>query len=573
MGNVRLTVYKKLMLLILLLLTPIVVLYTYANQKTVGVVKAEIYQSNKNQLIFLASQMDKKIEEIAAYSIMLIRDRSLNDYRYIDLYPNYTDVIRVKNTVLDRISLQQAMSGWINRISVYAPQIKDVISTDNTVSYESGYLERNVGRGWKYEKERQEFVWYAAEPQGGSDNPLKAKLIIETRFPAQRIMDMLGAYETDGERHPFLYRHGGDVIRFGTYKDDTLVELSRMLDSDRTQPAFNRLKKVKGEQYVVNVVALDSVGWYLVDYVPLEKILSPITKSRNSFYIVLTLLLLLGLGAALMLYRNVQVPVRQLLLNMQRLRIGDFSARITHRPRSEFGILYERFNAMARQIQELIEKVYTEKLRSREATLKQLQAQINPHFLYNCLYYIKNMTRLGEGVAVETMALNLGEYYRYMTRHEKQTPRLEEEISLLRNYLEIQNLRMKRIRYEIDVPDSMFPIVIPRLLLQPLVENAIVHGIEPKVGEGRIRIAGRESEAYYEVQVEDNGVGLPAKELELLRRKISQPLDEEMGCGMWNVNQRLVYQYGQEAALSIRPSADGGLTVSFRWPKMDARIA
>ncbi len=121
---------------------------------------------------------------------------------------------------------------------------------------------------------------------------------------------------------------------------------------------------------------------------------------------------------------------------------------------------------MAEQIQELIEKVYKETLRSREATLKQLQSQINPHFLYNCLFYIKNMASLGEKEAVVAMSLNLGEYYRYTTRLENPMTTIREEMKLIQNYLEIQTMRMQRLGYEIAIPEDMMELEIPRLLIQ-----------------------------------------------------------------------------------------------------------
>src|SRR5690606_39681649 len=124
---------------------------------------------------------------------------------------------------------------------------------------------------------------------------------------------------------------------------------------------------------------------------------------------------------------------------------GYFSVRLNYSARNEFSLLFARFNIMAQRIQELIENVYEEKLRRREATLKQLQSQINPHFLYNCLFFIKNMARMKNEEAVVAMSLNLGEYFRYTTRLGNQTATLAEELSVIVNYLEIQNLRMRRI--------------------------------------------------------------------------------------------------------------------------------
>jgi two-component system, sensor histidine kinase YesM len=561
--------------LIVLLLVPILALYTYSNQTAYSVVKDEIYESNKNQMLFFAGQMEQKIEEMGTYSILLIRDRVINEYQFIEYYKNYTDVIRAKNTVTDRLGLQKASSGWIDTMTVYAPKARDAASTDSSRTFAANYLTKNVRKGWHYDPDKGEFVWFAAEPASGYENPLAAKLIIEIRFSQNKMIEMLENYKSGGNKTPFLYDANYGMIDGGGTDRELAGEIVRALgiNGGSQTASFNQRVEYGGKQYLANAVRLNSMGWYVVEYVPLEQILSPIVHSRNLFYAVLFLLLLLAITAASFLYRNFQMPMIELIKSMQRLKRGDFAARIAYMPRNEFSFIFERFNDMARQIQDLIEKVYTEKLHSREATLKQLQSQINPHFLYNCLFFIKNMTRLGDGEAVEAMAVNLGEYYRYTTRHENQTPLMKDEVGLLTNYLEIQNLRLKRIRYEIDIPESMMNIPIPRLLLQPIVENAIIHGIEPKVGEGTIRIAGVEEADAYRLIIEDNGVGLSEEKLQELRHKLNSTLEGDMGCGMWNVNQRLVYQYGEGAGLALSLKDGEGLRVSLSWPKQREQIS
>lgn len=128
----------------------------------------------------------------------------------------------------------------------------------------------------------------------------------------------------------------------------------------------------------------------------------------------------------------------------------------------------------------LIEQVYLEQLRAKDAHLKQLQSQINPHFLYNCLFFIKSKAVVGDTDSVEAMALNLGEYYRYITKTDHSLTTLQDELKLLENYLEIQNLRKQRISYEMDIAEDLLGLQIPRLLIQPLVENSIIHGIEKR---------------------------------------------------------------------------------------------
>jgi two-component system sensor histidine kinase YesM len=308
----------------------------------------------------------------------------------------------------------------------------------------------------------------------------------------------------------------------------------------------------------------------LVDYVPLEMTLLPITKSRNFFYVSIGLLLMAGMAAAYLLYRHVQKPIAKLLQGVQQLKRGVYSARIEYRPNNEFDFLIRRFNEMAEEMQDLIEKVYAEQLRSREATLKQLQAQINPHFLYNCLYFISNMAMLEDKQSVVAMADNLGDYYRYTTRLEKMTVSVRDELQLITNYLTIQNLRMERVCYEIDIPESMLDLQIPKLLLQPLVENAVIHGLERKAGKGLIRITGESGGFGHRIVIEDNGAGMTKAQLDELRMTLDAPMGEEMGCGVWNVHQRLQHVFGASAGLVLQAADNGsGLKCIVEWKEPD----
>ncbi|MDG0810644.1 sensor histidine kinase [Cohnella rhizosphaerae] len=191
-----------------------------------------------------------------------------------------------------------------------------------------------------------------------------------------------------------------------------------------------------------------------------------------------------------MLYQNIRRPIKALIRGVQQLKKGNYAARIPVKGDNEFTFLFHKFNDMAQEIDLLVGKVYAEQLRSREATLKQLQSQINPHFLYNCLAFMKSMAVLEEKEAIIAMSVSLSKYYRYTTRNEQQLVSVREEMALVENYLRIQGLQMKRLSVSIELPDALLDKQIPRLLIQPVVENAIVHGIEPCETAGRIVIRG-----------------------------------------------------------------------------------
>jgi two-component system sensor histidine kinase YesM len=390
--------------------------------------------------------------------------------------------------------------------------------------------------------------------------------LMEVSFPVENIKVMLDQFKSGGHGDPFLYRPGLTPIYNSSSSRPLVAELLGKLPASLDGDSGRLLVKLERQQYVVHYVKSKQLGWDLVDYVPLQQIVRPITASRNLFYGSIGLLLALSVLAAALLYRNVQIPIRKLMHGVQLLKKGDFSARIQYKADNEFDFLVRRFNEMAEETQQLIETVFMERIRLREATLKQLQAQINPHFLYNSLFFIVNTAKLGDQEAVVAMAQNLGDYYRYTTRVENQLVPVREELNVVRNYLVIQNLRMQRLYYEIEVSEPLSSQLIPRLLLQPIVENAIVHGLERQAGDGIIVIRGTVTGGECRIEIADNGVGLPADRLAELERQIELPMEEKMGCGLWNVHQRLKYQFGEDAGVELRQAQGGGLCVALHWP-------
>src|SRR5690606_27492931 len=196
-----------------------------------------------------------------------------------------------------------------------------------------------------------------------------------------------------------------------------------------------------------------------------------------------------------------------------------------------------------------------------DATLKQLQSQINPHFLYNNFAFIQSMTQMGNKDAVIAFTQHLSQYYRYTTRTEMTSTALYEELNLIQNYLEIQQMQMLRLEYDINVPQSLLDLEIPRLIIQPVVENAIVHGIEKSLDSGLIRVTGKKEGEYAVIVIEDNGKGLSEEELERLRAVMARPMQDEMGFGLWNIHQQLLLYNEDGQGLVFGVSALGGLKV------------
>jgi two-component system sensor histidine kinase YesM len=504
----KLNTFGKGVLLVVCLLVPIIILYSYSNQVSVNVVRETVEDGNRNRLSFFKSQMEMMIDQLTKHSVAASRDYSIREY----LDGRKTSDTRVQLQrqlrIVDMLNMQTSTSAWNNQLIFYLPDSKETISTDYSAHYEEKAISDPNRRQWTYLTAmtfglKQKLFSRIQE----SD---MSELYIEVRFTEDNLRNMLSLFKQGGQREPFLYHVGEEPI-VSYYADRTLVSgmIEQLKRLDGSQSNGNMTLSLNEQKYVVNYIRSESLGWYLVDIVPLQSIFAPIVTSRNLFYASIVMLLVGSVIVSLLLYRNVQRPMRHLIQGVHRIRDGQFSARLKQQANNEFDYLFTNFNEMAEQIEVLVEKVYRETLRSKEATLKQLQSQINPHFLYNCLFYIKNMANLGEKEAVVDMALNLGEYYRYSTRLEQTTTTLKEEVRLLENYLTIQSLRLQRFHFEIDIPESMLDLEIPRLLIQPLVENAILHGVENSRDFGLILITGEQSDGINRIIVDDNGQGVP----------------------------------------------------------------
>ncbi|SEL10313.1 sensor histidine kinase [Paenibacillus sp. OK003] len=575
----RFSLFAKINCLIVVLFIPIIIMYTYSNNVTYDVVSKELQVSNTKQLTFLSSQIDSRINQMMDFSLILSRDPNVRAFNGLNIWNDRYDKMQTRYVIQEKLMLQSGVTDiWPTRYAVHSQQNQDVIANYNRTSgYDEAYLKRNMSGQWTYgdgaesREDMKSFYWFFTDSLAQPGMLTGSNLVIEASFSYENIQNMLDTYKAGGQGDPFFYHKGNSPILNRSADKQLSEELIRYLDEHSSEDTTQDVVKLNGKKYLVSSVKSSYLDWHLVDVVPLYQILQPISLSRNLFYLFMILLFVVGISASILLYRNIQYPIKKLIQGLRRVQRGDYSVRLHSKDQNEFSFLFHRFNDMSHQIQDLIENVFQEKIRAKEATLKQLQAQINPHFLYNCLGYIINMAQMKDEQAVVSMAHNLSAYYRYTTRVERETSSLKEEINLLINYLDIQKLRNGRIEYHIDIPEDMLALSVPRLMLQPIVENSVIHGVAKSYSSGEIRITGESSNGFCKIYIDDDGPGLSPDQLEALNLKMQQPLQEEMGCGLWNTNQRIMHLFGNQSYLLFGPSPLGGFRTEMIWeiPKED----
>jgi two-component system sensor histidine kinase YesM len=569
----RWNTFSKMVVLIVLLILSVVIIYSYTNHVSVSVIRKELQDKNLNRLSFFTSQIDNIVEQLSILSIIVSNDPSVKKLGESDTLLNTFEQLQAQEDVVQKLGLLSVTSNWKNSLIIYLPRIKQSISNDYFSTYDDNYLRKLTNKAWVYhpipnDQSDGYFSKVLWSPLLVNKSLVEADAVVEVRFSESNMIRMLSDYKNDGQNgNSFFYKLGYPTILDDVKNKQISDQISSIMDKQKLRKAGYQTLVFGKEQYLVSYVESKSLGWYAVDYLPLKQVLTPITKSRNLFYGAIALILLFGLMASVLLYGQVQKPIRLLLKGVQKIQTGSYSHRLHFRPRNEFDFLFIKFNEMTEEIQRLLEKVYQENIRFREVKLKHLQSQINPHFLSNSLFFVKNMIAIDDKQAATTMILNLAEYFRYITKLEHTLTTLQEEIKLIESYLTIQNLRIQRFHYEVDIPDSMSNLQIPRLMIQPIVENTILHGIEKYEIYGIIRITGEESEEEYRIIIDDNGGGITDELLRELELKVSKPLDQEEGCGLWNVHQRLYYQYDQHSGLKFEFSPLAGLRVIVHWRK------
>lgn len=266
-------------------------------------------------------------------------------------------------------------------------------------------------------------------------------------------------------------------------------------------------------------------------------------------------------------------PFKELSQVTDEIAKGNLSVRANVNTGVEATALSNSMNTMIDKINELLEQVTTEQTRLRKAEFELLQAQINPHFLYNTLDAIIWLAEAGEQKRVVGMVRNLSDFFRTSLNQGKDINPIKEEMLHVKSYLEIQHVRYQDIlSYDIEVPESLYIYSIPKITIQPLVENALYHGIKNKRGMGHISIRGQAGEKDFTITVTDDGIGIDETRLRQVQSGIqNKVLTGKDFYGLYNVCERIRLNFGEEYGIFIESVYGEGTSVRVILPYVEAK--
>ncbi|WP_052339338.1 cache domain-containing sensor histidine kinase [Gorillibacterium massiliense] len=383
----------------------------------------------------------------------------------------------------------------------------------------------------------------------------------------------------------YLEKVAGDVLKASGGGRAMIIDQSRYVIYDSNKeyltkqlPNDSWLSKMVGDQgdYIADYYGEKSMivynrstitNWTVVVTVPLTELTRDVQTSRVQNLVASLFLTGLAMCLSVIVAFAITRSLRTLIRLMKNVQMGDLDVEFPVTYRDEVGRLGRQFNRMIERIRMLIQENFEIGERKKQAEINALQSQINPHFLYNTLETIRMTAEINDDEEVADMTRLLGKMLRYSISKGSDLVKFEQELEHLKHYILLQQYRYPgKLRIEYDIPEDMESVRVLKLILQPIVENAIFHGMESSRSFLLIKVSVEVSEQELKIRIQDNGKGMELSELKQLRKRLEQPGTDKRGIGLGNVNERLKMHYGVQYGLEIDSEAGLGTEVKIKMP-------
>ena len=397
-----------------------------------------------------------------------------------------------------------------------------------------------------------------------------AVLLVDLNYRV--IRDLCASIDLGSRGYVFVVGHGGDIIYHPQLQLIYSNLKKELIDRVVTATGSSFLAGRGDNRRIYTIHVSKETGWRIVGVTYMSTLVSD--KEFIQFYYLLLGVACIGVIIVLSILISFRIskPIKALIRSMEQVERGNFDIKVNIPSYDEIGSLGRKFNIMVAKIRELMIQNVREQELKRKIELQALQAQINPHFLYNTLDSIIWMAESRRHEEVVMMVSSLAKLFRLTISRGDEIVPIETEIEHITHYLIIQKMRYRdRLDFEIDVPAELLPYQTVKLLLQPLVENSIYHGIKNRRGKGVVRIAARKEKERILLQVIDNGVGMDrARVARLLDRAC--PDAKSGGVGVRNVDERIKLYFGDGFGLTFESTRHVGTTANVWLPAILAAV-
>jgi len=573
------SIRTKLIIGFMAVLLPVIVYMLITNNYSRDLVRDKVSETYRNTLDIFVGQIDVYLEQINNYMYkMAVLD---SDVGLLMSFPMDSDGYTLTKVRIDsKLNRDVGVYSLIDAVFVYHENdtifgtesmhndLKKVITSQMDKLAAEHPMQINEQYGWKVQAdERVEGGYFLI-------NFIKVSgdMYVGATVKVKDIHDMLKKQWSDGDiGYSDIYLNDGEV-------ELALTESAVVVDAAAGQSVEQGIETITNldQDYLVMNQMSEKVNIAYKVLIPEKTLLRNLLFFRNATLIAPVAFLVILLIYLVFMQNMLFKPLHELILGMKKISMGMLDVRLKRKESIEFEFLANTFNVMAEQIKTLKIDVYEEQLRVKQGELKQLQAQINPHFYMNSLNIIYNLAVLKDTESVKKMSLHLADYFRFIMRVNRDTITLKEELKHIENYIIIQQLRFPdRLECVFEGVEPLLHYPIAALTVQPFVENAIIHGFKNRRRMFHINIIAHiNADQSFQLTIKDNGVGFKEEVLDKLRRREElKHEDESTSLGILNVIHRLDLLYGSKATISFNNNEDGfGASVQIRFPAIEEGV-
>jgi two-component system sensor histidine kinase YesM len=532
-------------------------------------VKSQISNSITMNIHYYFKTLEKEMERIIRMQKQFINDENLlqlsNSLSIMSDYQRVKAINDLKNKITDL----KDSSVYIKDINVSVSSLDATIST--SIQEDTPSMKKEAGEIAKatYTNGIPITFWQnrlylnLTYPLMKQDKP--PLFIQNIELSVEALTTALNTFPQEGGA--ILFNENW-VIANNKYPQPLAEIRQKLAQSMEQSDAFTKQVSIGKDNYMVVYEKSTFLQAALLFYFPENVIVGQLKTYGIWFWLLVIssffIVILFSYGIYLLIHR----PLQTLIRRFRSVEAGNFNAVLASARGDEFGYIFNRFERTVLNLKTLIDELYVQKIRLQQSELKQLQMQITPHFLYNSFFILHRLIKQDENETAELVSKNLGDYFHYITRNGLEEVHCEHEVNHVRSYVEIQTIRFSnRIIVEFDpLPESFRTVMLPRLILQPLVENAYEHGLGDIVTEGKLRIRFQEDADRLYFSVEDSGAGLTEAQMAEMRERLCSGGEVVETTGLINIHRRLQLKYGEGGGLEIKHSDLGGLLVQIYIP-------
>ncbi|WP_138754171.1 sensor histidine kinase [Paenibacillus sinopodophylli] len=570
--GLRLTILPKIMISFLVVIIPISLLSLMMNQSGMNTVRQEILQSSASNVHFYLSSLETEINRILRLEREYIS--SDDDFSKAGVIPESMDdyergltILRIEN----KLSILKSSSPYIKDIRIYFPRLGRTIWTtsfsDTIPQEEIDAIIDNAKSGSPFTYLNNRLILGMVYPLTGQE--ILFTMEVELSIPLLR--ESLAQMSNKQNAGSILLNKGDDWYVSDKNDSAVLSAIRSYVFEQSVEEGLtlteNKRMEIENEMYLLYYERSEKLGLTLVHYVPEVEAMGVLNRYQTWYWFIVLASLIFVFVFSYGIFLLIHKPMRRLVNSLYQVGNGNLSLKLQHLFNDEFKDVYLQFNTMVSRIHTLIEEVSEQQTRSQRSELKQLQSQINPHFLYNSLFVLLSLIKQEDMHNAERLVMHMGNYFRNMTRNGEDEVALDKEMMQTQAYAGIQSVRFPDIAIHwASIPEGCEHTRVPRLILQPLVENAYMHGLEELDGPGVLVIEMTTDNGVLEISVEDNGRKLSDQALQQLIAKMN-PGDKSIETtGIFNVHRRLQLRYGNQYGLILAIGQLGGLRVNIRIP-------